>query len=251
VALLDPRSSVLHHGASPVPASAAEFVPMATPIAHIDEAQPPRFVAVEGPIGVGKTTLARRLSETFRHPILIEPAAENPFLDRFYREGGRHALPTQLYFLLHRARQLAELGDGGLFHPVVVADFLIQKDRLFAEITLDANELHLYDQIYRTLAISAPNPDLVVYLQAPADVLIERIRRRGIASEQHITASYLEALIDAYTRFFHFYDDAPLLIVNAAEIDFVNNDAHYEQLVSRILHMSGMRQYFNPHPTMI
>lgn len=224
---------------------------MATPIANADEAELPRFVAVEGPIGVGKTTLARRLSETFRYPILMEPAAENPFLDRFYREGGRHALPTQLFFLLHRARQLSELGEGDLFHPTLVADFLIQKDRLFAEITLDANELQLYDQIYRKLAINTPTPDLVVYLQAPADVLMERIRRRGIASEQHITQDYLAALIDAYTRFFHFYDDAPLLIVNAAEIDFVHNDAHYEQLVARIRHMSGMRQYFNPHPTLI
>jgi deoxyadenosine/deoxycytidine kinase len=181
----------------------------------------------------------------------MEPAAENPFLDRFYREGGRHALPTQLFFLLHRARQLTELGEGDLFHPTLVADFLMQKDRLFAEITLDANELQLYDQIYAKLAINTPTPDLVVYLQAPADVLFERIRRRGIASEQHITQDYLAALIDAYTRFFHFYDDAPLLIVNAAEIDFVNNDAHYEQLVARIRHMSGMRQYFNPHPTLI
>jgi len=224
---------------------------MATPIANADEADLPRFVAVEGPIGVGKTTLARRLSETFRHPILMEPAAENPFLDRFYREGGRHALPTQLFFLLHRARQLTELGEGDLFHPTLVADFLMQKDRLFAEITLDANELQLYDQIYAKLAINTPTPDLVVYLQAPADVLFERIRRRGIASEQHITQDYLAALIDAYTRFFHFYDDAPLLIVNAAEIDFVNNDAHYEQLVAQIRHMSGMRQYFNPHPTLI
>ena len=224
---------------------------MVTPIANVDEAELPRFVAVEGPIGVGKTTLARRLSETFHHPMLMEPAAENPFLDRFYREGGRHALPTQLFFLLHRARQLAELGEGDLFHPVLVADFLIQKDRLFAEITLDANELQLYDQIYRRLAINTPTPDLVVYLQAPAGVLMERVRRRGIPSEQHITSEYLEALIDAYTRFFHFYDDAPLLIVNAAEIDFVHNDAHYDQLVSRIVHMSGMRQYFNPHPTLI
>ena len=224
---------------------------MATPTPTVDPASLPRFVAVEGPIGVGKTTLARRLSETFRYPIMLEPAAENPFLDRFYREGGRHALPTQLFFLLHRVRQLAELGGTGLFHPVLVADFLIQKDRLFAEITLDANELALYDQIYQKLAVNAPTPDLVVYLQAPPGVLMERVRRRGIPAEQYMTSDYLSALSSAYTRFFHFYDDAPLLIINAAEIDFANNDEHYSALVSRIAHMSGMRQYFNPHPTLI
>ena len=224
---------------------------MTTPILTVEQAELPRFVAVEGPIGVGKTTLARRISETFGYPILLEPAAENPFLDRFYRDAGRHALPTQLFFLLHRARQLAELGEAGLFHPVLVADFLIQKDRMFAEITLDANELTLYDQIYQKLAINTPKPDLVVYLQAPPSVLIERVRRRGIPAEQHISGEYLAMLIDAYTRFFHFYDDAPVLIVNAADIDFVNHDGHYEQLVSRIVHMSGMRQYFNPHPTLI
>lgn len=224
---------------------------MATPIPTVDSTALPRFVAVEGPIGVGKTTLARRLSETFRYPILLEPAAENPFLDRFYREGGRHALPTQLYFLLHRVRQLAELGEGGLFHPVLVADFLIQKDRLFAEITLDADELELYDQIYNKLAVNAPTPDLVVYLQAPPGVLMDRVRRRGIPAEQHISGDYLTTLSAAYTRFFHFYDEAPVLIINAAEIDFANNDEHFLALVSRITHMSGMRQYFNPHPTLI
>ncbi len=224
---------------------------MAMPLLNSDEAHLPRFVAVEGPIGVGKTTLARRLSETFHYPILLEGASENPFLERFYREGGRHALPTQLFFLLHRARQLAELGQGDLFHPMLVADFLMQKDRLFAEITLDANELALYDQIYRNLAIDTPTPDLVVYLQAPTPVLIERVRRRGVAAEQHISTDYLAALSDAYTRFFHFYDDAPVLIINAAETDFANNDVHYQALVSRITSMSGMRQYFNPHPMLL
>jgi deoxyadenosine/deoxycytidine kinase len=122
---------------------------------------------------------------------------------------------------------------------------------LFAEITLDAHELELYDQIYQKLAINTPTPDLVVYLQAPTNVLMERVRRRGVPAEQHISGDYLAALSDAYTRFFHFYDDAPLLIVNAAETDFANDDAHYRELVSRITAMSGMRQYFNPHPTLL
>ena len=224
---------------------------MTLPQSNPDDAHLPRFVAVEGPIGVGKTTLARRLSETFHYPILLEPAAENPFLDRFYREGARHALPTQLFFLLHRARQLAEFGSGDLFRPMLVADFMMQKDRLFAEVTLDAHELELYDQIYGKLALDTPTPDIVVYLQAPANVLIERVRRRGIPAEQHISTEYLTALIDAYTRFFHFYDAAPVLIVNAAESDFANNEAHYRALVARITGMTGMRQYFNPHPTLL
>jgi deoxyguanosine kinase len=224
---------------------------MATPLLNLDDFDLPRYVAVEGPIGVGKTTLAKKLAESFRYPTLLEPASENPFLDRFYREGGRHALPTQLFFLLHRAQQLAELGDGGLFSPLVVADFLMEKDRLFAEITLDAAELELYDRIRQNLDLTPPRPDLVIYLQAPEAVLVERIRTRGIASEQHIATEYLGALIEAYARFFHFYDEAPLLIVNATEVDLASNEAHYRELVERIVHMNGARQYFNPHPELI
>jgi len=212
----------------------------------------PRYIVVEGPIGVGKTTLAKRIGDSFGHPVLLEPATENPFLDRFYREGGRrHALPTQLFFLLHRLRQLNELGDGGLFSPLLVADFLLQKDRLFAEITLDADELVLYQQIHDKLAVSVPVPDLVIYLQAPTRVLLDRIRRRGVAAEQHIDAEYLDTLIDAYARFFHFYDDSPLLIVNAAEIDLAHNDDHFAALIARVAAMTGVRQYFNPHPTLV
>jgi len=224
---------------------------MSRSVAELSQLEIPRYVVVEGPIGVGKTTLARRIGETFGHPLMLEPATDNPFLDRFYREGGRHALSTQLYFLLHRLRQLAELAPGGLFSPLVVADFLLQKDRLFAEITLDADELTLYQQIHDKLAVAAPVPDLVIYLQAPTRVLLERIRRRGVAAEQQIDDAYLEALVDAYTRFFHFYDDAPLLIVNATEIDLAHNDDHFARLVEQMTQISGMRQYFNPHPTLL
>lgn len=224
---------------------------MSAPAARLTDLEIPRYVVVEGPIGVGKTTLAKRLADTFGHPLLLEPGADNPFLDTFYREGGRNALQTQLFFLLHRMRQLSDLGESDLFSPTVVADFLLQKDRLFAELTLDADEFALYQQIHDKLAISTPTPDLVVYLQAPTRVLTERIRRRGVPAEQRIDQEYLNRLIDAYARFFHFYDDAPLLIVNAAEIDFASNDAHYVGLVERIANMTGTRAFFNPHPTLL
>ena len=211
----------------------------------------PRYVAVEGPIGAGKTTLATRLAETFKYPLLLEPASDNPFLDRFYREGRKHALPTQLFFLLHRADQITKLAGPDLLGPTVISDFLIEKDRLFAELTLDKNELALYEQIYKNLMLDPPAPDLVIYLQAPISVLLERIRERGIASEQHIDSDYLITLSDAYTDFFHFYDQAPLLIVNAEEADFSHNDSHFAALLEQVIQMNGVRQYFNPHPTLI
>ena len=211
----------------------------------------PRYVAVEGPIGAGKTTLATRLAETFKYPLLLEPASDNPFLDRFYREGRKHALPTQLFFLLHRADQIAKLAGPDLLGPTVISDFLIEKDRLFAELTLDKNELALYEQIYTNLMLDPPAPDLVIYLQAPISVLLERIRERGIASEQHIDSDYLITLSDAYTDFFHFYDQAPLLIVNAEEADFSHNNSHFDALLEQVIQMNSVRQYFNPHPTLI
>lgn len=221
----------------------------------IDPAQPPRrpprFIAVEGPIGVGKTTLTRRLAETFGYEMLLEGAADNPFLERFYSEGRRNALPTQLFFLLQRAEQLRDWRQQDLFGPARIADFLIDKDRLFAEVTLDEHELDLYDQVHRQLTIEAPAPDLVIYLQAPPRVLQARIRQRAIGAERHIDDAYLESLVDAYARFFHFYDQAPLLIVNASEIDLVHDHEQYERLIEVVSDFRSMRSYFNPQPTLL
>ena len=213
----------------------------------------PGFVAVEGPIGVGKTTLAKRLAATMRYGTLCEPVTENPFLDRFYADSRHNALPTQLFFLLHRARQVADLRTEHLLSLNLVADFLIEKDELFARLTLDENEYALYRQIHDNLRITPPTPDLVIYLQAPPEVLKERIANRGIAFEQQITSEYLDALANAYTEFFHYYDDAPLLVVNAAETDFVHNDEHFEALLTALLRMGGggTRQFFNPNPTLL
>jgi len=211
----------------------------------------PSYIAVEGPIGVGKTTLATRLAQALGYPLMCEPVTENPFLDRFYAEGHRHALPTQLFFLLHRARQVADMPSNDLLRRTLVADFLFEKDRLFAKLTLDEAEFGLYNQIHESLQLSPPTPDLVIYLQAPPEVLQQRIARRGIEFEQNIEIEYLSALAERYTEFFHYYDAAPLLVVNAAASDFANNDMHFEALLDQIIHMDGARQFFNPNPTLL
>lgn len=208
----------------------------------------PRFIAVEGPIGVGKTTLARRLAESFGFDTLLEQAADNPFLTRFYRDPARYALQTELFFLFQRADQLRQLRQQDLFAGPRVADFLVDKNRLFAEVNLDEDEFELYDNVYQHMLIDAPAPDLVIYLQAPTPVLRQRVLKRGHDFEQRIDPDYLSRLNDAYTRFFHFYDAAPLLIVNATEIDLVNGEADYQQLVSELLDIRTGRHYFNPRP---
>jgi len=206
----------------------------------------PAYIVVEGPIGVGKTTLANRLAESFGSDLLLEGADKNPFLEKFYEDPKAAALPTQLFFLLQRARQLKEMKQGDMFNPVRVADFLIEKDRLFAELTLDDDELSLYEQVYNSLTIDVPRPDLVVYLQAPVEILLERIQSRGLKHERYIEAAYLQRLSDSYIQFFYQYNNAPLLIVNAADIDFANNDADYKLLHQRITEVQSGRHYFNP-----
>ncbi len=206
----------------------------------------PRYIVVEGPIGAGKTALAKRLAQSLSAELILEEALENPFLERFYREGKSAALPTQMFFLFSRARQIEQLRQTDMFATVRVCDYLFAKDRLFAELNLDADELALYEQIADKLAIEAPVPDLVIYLQASVDVLFERIARRGIGFERMIDRAYLEQLTDIYARFFHAYNDGPLLIVNASQIDPVSNDADYEQLFRQIERTTGGRHFFNP-----
>ncbi|MEC7684917.1 MAG: deoxynucleoside kinase [Pseudomonadota bacterium] len=213
--------------------------------------QAPRFIAVEGPIGVGKTSLTKRLAETFNYELLLENAEENPFLDRFYQNPRQHALATQLFFLFQRAQQIEESRQSDLFEPVRVSDFLIDKDMLFAELNLEKDEYNLYHKVYQHLVIDAPKPDLVIYLQAPTEVLLQRIQKRGIPSEQMIESEYLNQLNRAYTEFFHYYSDSKLLIVNSAEIDLVANDEDYDQLVTYVLSLPNGTHYFNPKPTLL
>lgn len=210
------------------------------------EASPHRFIVIEGPIGVGKTSLACRVGASLAADLVLEQALQNPFLERFYRNPRAGAFPAQLYFLFQRAQQLAALKQQDLFATTRVADYLLDKDRLFARVTLDEAEYALYEEVSKKLDIQAPKPDLVVYLQAPVDVLMERIAKRGIGFEQHIEREYLERLNEAYARYFHEYDSTPLLIVNAANIDPVNNQSDYDELFSAITRMKKGRLYYNP-----
>lgn len=205
-------------------------------------------IVVEGPIGVGKTSLAQRLAKSLGGELLLEHAAENPFLERFYQDPKSSALPAQLFFLFQRSRQLQTLRQADMFQPLHVADFLMEKDRLFARLTLDNDEYQLYEQVYAQQAVNIPVPDLVIYLQAPVEVLRARIASRGVPYEQYMDAGYLQQLVDAYARFFHQYDAAPLLIVNAAGIDLVDNEQDYETLYRQVRSVNSGRHYFNPLP---
>lgn len=203
------------------------------------------YIVVEGPIGAGKTSLARRLADHFRKDLLLEEPDANPFLPRFYEDPKRHALATQLFFLFQRIQQLDGLKQIDLFEQGKVADFLLDKDPLFARLTLSDDELHLYQQIYDQLMPQVPTPDLVIYLQASAETLIERVRRRGVNYERGISEQYLVRLADAYSRYFYQFNAAPLLIVNSEHLNFVDDDADFALLLRRITEMRGPREFFS------
>ncbi|MBM67981.1 MAG: deoxynucleoside kinase [Haliea sp.] len=207
---------------------------------------PPGYIAVEGPIGVGKTTLASRLAATFGYPMLLEEAHQNPFLERFYGNQRHAALATQLFFLFQRAQKINDLRQGDIFAESRVSDFLIEKDPLFARVNLDSDEFQLYQRVYEQLRIEPPTPDLVIYLQAPTDILLDRIHQRGIEHERAIERDYLERLNEVYSEFFLYYDEAPLLIVNASEIDLAQGEDDYRHLVDYLLDIRSGRHYFNP-----
>lgn len=217
---------------------------MKTP--ELDTAPHNKYIVVEGPIGVGKSSLAKRLATSLNCSLVLEKAQDNPFLERFYKSPKQYALPTQLFFLFQRMGQMAEMTQDDIFQPGRVTDFMLEKDPLFAQITLDDDEYRLYQQVYQNLKISKPQPDLVIYLQAPVDILQERVHKRRVRYEMGMDLAYLQRLSDAYAAFFHRYNDAPLLMVNATEINPVDNEAHFAELLAHIKRIDAGKHFFNP-----
>lgn len=205
------------------------------------------YIVIEGPIGCGKTTLANLLADKFNVQLLSEKAEANPFLPRFYQDAQRYALPTQLFFLFQRSRQISDMNQRDMFTAPTVADFFLEKDPLFARLNLDDEEYTLYHQIYTHLQLKSPKPDLILYLQTPVDELAERIEERNISYEQEIPREYIERLADAYSEFFHSYDASPVLIVNNEKLNITKDETALNLLIDRIGQIKSSREYFNPN----
>jgi deoxyguanosine kinase len=206
----------------------------------------PRYIAIEGPIGVGKSSLAKLLAQKFGSRLVKEEVAHNPFLERFYENPKKYAFQTQLYFLLSRYRQQKELAQGDLFESGVVCDYILAKDKIFALINLEDDEISLYESIYKLLVSTLSKPDLVIYLQARPEVLLSRVRKRGIAYERNISLDYLKTLSDAYNEYFFHYNETPLLVVNTSEIDFVESTRDLEHLVREVKSVKRGMQHYIP-----
>ncbi len=206
----------------------------------------PRYIVVEGPIGVGKTTLATKLGEEFKARVVLEGPEENPFLEKFYENQEKYAFQTQIFFLLSRFSQQQNLAQQELFQQTTIVDYFFEKDRIFASLTLSDEELALYEQIYHLLNARVPRPDLVIYLQARTRVLLERISKRGTAYEKSINPKYIEALNQLYNDYFFYYNSSPLLVVNTSEIDFVEKEDDFKELVKEIRQMRKGTQHFIP-----
>ncbi|MFM2397044.1 MAG: hypothetical protein RLZZ144_294 [Pseudomonadota bacterium] len=203
------------------------------------------YIVIEGAIGAGKTSLAKKLAEHLDAQTLLEKPQDNPFLVRFYQDSARYALPTQLFFLFQRINEVRDLAQMKLFGNHTVADYLFEKDALFAQLTLNEEEHKLYQSIYQNVALQAPTPDLVIFLQASTDTLLERVQRRGHRYEQNISVDYLTQLADLYSHFFHHYDAAPVLMVNSDNLNFLGNPDHFALLLDCIAKMRGRREFFN------
>ena len=214
----------------------------------------PKFLAVEGPVGVGKTTLTKLLAESFRYETFLEQPSDNPFLADFYKNPSQSALATQLFFLFQRVKQIQDLKQGDIFTPIHVSDFLLDKDKLFAQVTLSEHELSLYNQIYDYLSLDLPTPDLVIYLQAETKTLFERVAQRGREIEKGISFEYLDLLNESYKEFFLAYDRSPVLIVNSEFLDLAHNQNDYMLLLEKLLEYfnnpEGRMMYFNPSPSL-